>query len=300
MQQTFVTGVDYISQNPGDNPIVVLAKMGVYYINAPANLYIGMITQSIAAAFIPLIGPIVMGIMIIFLGLASPIIISWMGVMLTVGFVTAFYIPMLPYMIFTFGVIAWLMAVIEAMAAAPLVALAITHPEGEGILGSKGEGALMILMNVFLRPAMMIIGYIAAIALCYVSVWIINSGFSHVIGFINSSIYVGWAGLYVLFFSVVIYTTMYVTVVQKAFNLIYMLPDQVMRWVGGHAEQTGHEAAGWAQESQKQVEKAGESSEKGQSGVLEKTVGETKKAIDAIKGGTSGTDVAAGGSNPSA
>ena len=298
LQQTFVTGVNYISQNPGENPIVVLAKMGVYYINAPANLYIAMITESIAAAFIPVIGPIIMGIMIIFLGLASPIIISWMGVMLTVGFVTAFYIPLLPYMIFTFGVLAWLMAVIEAMAAAPIVALAITHPEGEGILGSKGEGALMILMNVFLRPAMMIIGYIAAIALCYVSVWIINSGFSHVIGFISGSIYVGWTGLYVLFFSVVIYTGMYVSVVQKAFNLIYMLPDHVMRWVGGHAEQTGQEAAGWAQETQKQVDKAGEASEKGQSGVLEKTVAESKKAIDAIKKGTESTSGGASGSNP--
>jgi len=101
---------------------------------------------------------------------------------------------------------------------------------------------------------------------------------------------------------VVIYTGMYVTVVQKAFNLIYILPDHIMRWVGGHAEQTGQEAAGWAQETQKQVEKAGEASEKGQSGVLEKTVAESKKAVDAIKGGvSSGTSInVAGGGVPKA
>ncbi len=286
LEYTFTTGVQYLTQHPGDNPIVVLAEMGVYYINAPANVLVSMFLQILASAFIPPFGPLIFGVLIIALGLAAPLIASWMGVMLSVGFVTAFYVPFLPYMIFTFGVIGWLTAVIEAMAAAPIVALAITHPEGEGILGSKGEHGLMILMNVFLRPSMMIIGYISAIALCYVSVWIINTGFSHVLSFIqNGSVYTGWAGLYVTFFSVVIYTSMYVTVAQKAFNLIYMLPDHVLKWIGGQPENVGQEAASWAQETQKQVEKGGEASDKGQSGAVEKVVGAAEAVGTKGKGG---------------
>ena len=286
LQDTFVTGVEYLTKHPGDNPIVVLAKMGVYYINAPANLYVSMITQSLAASYIPMIGPYILAVIVVMMGFAAPLIISWMGVMMTVGFTTAFYVPFVPYMIFTFGVIAWFMAVIEAMAAAPIVALSITHPEGEGILGNKGETALMILMNVFLRPAMMIIGYISAIALSYVSVWIINTGFANVISFIkDGKIYNGWAGLFVLFFSVVIYTSMYVTVVQKAFNLIYQLPDHVLRWIGGHQEGAGAESARWAEEQKTQIKEASDASKSGASGVLEKTFGEAAKRLKKDDGG---------------
>jgi len=108
--------------------------------------------------------------------MALPLLIAWLGVMLAIGYLTAYYIPFVPYMIFTFASIAWLMAVVEAMVAAPIVALSITHPEGEGPFGGKAEQSLMILMNVFLRPSLMIIGYISGIILSYVCVWVINAG----------------------------------------------------------------------------------------------------------------------------
>ncbi len=38
----------------------------------------------------------------------------------------------------------------------------------------------MILLNVFFKAALMIIGYISGIALSYVGVWILNTGFMHV------------------------------------------------------------------------------------------------------------------------
>ena len=266
MSQIFINGVAII-QDPGANPIVALATMGTAYINQAATLWISLLSLNTMFAPVAFItGPIVL--------MASPLVIAWTGVMVAIGFVTAYYIPFLPYMIFTFGVIAWLMVVIEAMVAAPIVALGITHPEGGEAFG-KGEPALMILMNVFLRPTMMIIGYIAAIGLCYVSVWIINTGFGHVIQFIQGDAsgsawkggtgYTNWAGIYGLFFSVLIYTGMYLAVTEKAFNLIYMLPDQILRWIGGHPEHIGGEAAKWGEETKNKVTSAGEKTEGAQS-----------------------------------
>ena len=69
--------------------------------------------------------------------------------------------------------------------------------------------------------------------------------------------YSGWAGIYGFFFSILVYTTMYVTVVQKAFGLITYLPDKVLRWIGGQPESVGQEAAGWAEEGKKAVGDAG-------------------------------------------
>ncbi len=274
-----------IIQQPGVNPVVALANMGVNYINFANELWV--LTIGLAASpFILIIFPLI--------ALILPLLISWLGIMVAIGFITAYYIPFLPYMIFTFASIAWLMAVIEAMVAAPIVALGVTHPEGHDAFG-KGEQAIMILMNVFLRPSMMIIGYIAAIGLSYVSVWIINAGFANAAAFIQGTAtgiqfnysctnslsatgspgcapppinpdnfssmktgYSGWAGIYGFFFSLLIYTVMYLTVVQRAFTLITYLPDKVLRWVGGQPEGLGEQAAQWAEgEPRKQVEGGG-------------------------------------------
>jgi len=274
----FKEGVSIISA-PGVNPIVALANMGTYYINFAAELWLMILEVSLIASLIPIFGIFIFAI----LAILGPLVAAWVGIMLTIGFVTAYYVPVLPYMIFTFGSIAWLMSVIEAMVAAPIVALGVTHPEGHDAFG-KGEQAIMILLNVFLRPSMMIIGYIAAIALSYVGVWILNAGFDQAIGFIQGGInfgtgtanvgseissmwqdtghvvtpaggvsggYTGWAGIFAFFFSILVYTTMYLTIVQKAFGLISYLPDKVLRWIGGSPESLGQEAAGWTEETKK-------------------------------------------------
>jgi len=293
----FKEGLDIIGK-PGVNPIVALANMGTYYINFTMNLWLQLITQSILAMFIPYFGLFVFVLM----GMAMPLLLAWLTVMVSIGFTTAYYVPMLPYMIFTFGSIAWLMAVIEAMVAAPIVALGVTHPEGHDAFG-KGEQAVMILLNVFLRPSMMIIGYIAAIALSYVSVWIINAGFDHAIGFMQGSTqfastsatvntpsagditggYSGWAGVYAYFFSVLVYTTLYLTVVTKAFTLISVLPDKVLRWIGGQAETAGQDSAGWAEDTKKQVESGGKESQQGTKSLQKKTIAEASDQLAKLK-----------------
>ena len=345
MAQIFQNGVAFIKQ-PDVNPIIALANMGTNYINFSADLWMYLLMLEVTTS---LLGPF--GIFIYALVMmAMPLLMAWLSTMLAIGFLTAYYIPFLPYTIFTFGSIAWLMAVVEAMVAAPIVALGVTHPEGEGPFG-KAEQAIMILMNVFLRPSLMIIGYIAGIILSYVCVWVINAGFSNVLPFIQGPAkcatstsaqgwvgsgaaadkgftqgvenalnkqsmsnyvdcgmsvfdgvnfkmsggesmgtgvarsnafdtqgvatgYVGWAGIYGFFFSILIYTSLYITVVQKSFTLISTLPDKVLRWIGGQPESAGGESAGWAEDTKKQVMDAG-TGEKG----IEKAQGQMGKEM---------------------
>ena len=320
MALIFKHGIDIIS-SPGVNPIVALANMGTYYINFSGHMWLMMLDISITTVLIPVFGIFIF----VMIALAMPIVMAWLNTMVSIGFITAYYVPVLPYMIFTFGAIAWLMAVIEAMVCAPIVALGITHPEGHDAFG-KGESSIMILLNVFLRPSMMIIGYIAAIALSYVSVWIINAGFDNAIGFMqgnnafgtgnsdtfkwfswgsgpvdsqgNGNInggYTGWAGIFAYFFSILIYTMMYVTVVQKSFGLISALPDKVLRWVGSQSESYGQESAQWAEETKGKVEKAGEVSGPAVLQVGNKLSGYAGKAGAKLKGGGSGGKASASG-----
>lgn len=259
MAAIFKQGLTTISM-PGVNPVVALANMGVMYINFSGNLWITLMSMSVTSSLIPVFGLFIFALNTF----AMPLLLSWVGIMVSIGFTTAYYIPILPYMIFTFGSIAWLISVIEAMVAAPIVALGVTHPEGHDAFG-KGEAAIMLLMNVFLRPSMMIIGYISGIALCYVGVWILNAGFDNAIGFIQSGDadlhaaeagsgtggYKDWAGVYAYFFGILIYTTIYLTIVQKSFTMIAYLPDKVLRWIGGSPESLGSEAAQWGDENVK-------------------------------------------------
>lgn len=331
MADIFKQGIKTLSE-PGRNPVLALADMGVQYINFSGNLWMTLISFSLAAAMIPILGPAVFALIM----LGMPLVLAWIGIMVSVGFITAYYIPLLPYMLFTFGTLAWLIAVIEAMVAAPVVALGVTHPEGHDAFG-KGEQAIMIMMNVFLRPALMIIGYIAGIALCYVGVWILNAGFDHAIGFIQkggpeetagcvrgawssctygqngdwvmhdkpkqvsgSGNYSDWAGIYAYFFSILIYTTMYLTIVQKAFSLIAVLPDKVLRWIGGSPESAGEQSSQWTEQEMK-----GKTSEAGKdTGSAQGQVGSkmgayaTKKIQGGMPSSGSGEATAEGGGKP--
>ncbi|STX29845.1 DotA [Legionella beliardensis] len=311
MVMIFQSGV-YWLQQPAMNPVLALANMGINFINFANELWIYLLELAVVSIVIPWFGIFIMPL----IALAMPLLVAWLGTMLAIGFVTAYYVPFLPYMIFTFGSIGWLMAVIEAMVAAPIVALGVTHPEGEGPFG-KGEQAIMILMNVFLRPTMMIIGYIAAIALSYVGVWIINTGFANVVSFLqsagsndnfnlnfsggvtggtpvtkfqpNATIgYTGWAGIYAYFFSILIYTSMYLTVVQKAFTLIVVLPDKVLRWIGGQPESAGQEAAQWAEDTKGKVETGAKATTGASQQIDKHLTGYAMKGINKAQGALTG------------
>ena len=333
MAEIFNQGVAIISK-PGVNPIIALANMGTYYINFAGEMWLQMLFLAITSSILPYVGPFIFAL----ISMAMPIMVTWLSLMVSVGFVTAYYIPIMPYMVFVFGGIAWLMAVIEAMVAAPIIALGVTQPEGHESFG-KAEPAIMILMNIFLRPSMMIVGFIAAISLSYVSVWVINAGFTHAISFVQASSetednaptlsnnivdilnkkppkktddkmaknyqmndvgvqggYTGWAGVFAYFFSILAYTTMYLTVVQKSFTLISILPDKILRWIGGQPESYGSESGQWGEEAKGKIEKAGDASNQAQAQTGKQMQGGVTKAMSSLPGAGSGGDVTASGS----
>jgi len=265
-----------VLSNLSNNPIVDLANMGASFIQSTLYSYLGTLAVSGLGSF-PMMGSVIL-ILLAFLG---PLYTAWLSYFVSIGFTTCYYIPLLPYLIFTFGVIAWLFTVIEAMVAAPIMALGVTTPEGEGILG-KGEHGVLLLVNVFLRPSMMVIGFITAIALTYICIWVLNAGFDIAAGFLKvqssevakagmgyDNIYgIQWgdfpfAQLLGCMFYVVIYIGLYLTIIQKSFTLIFLLPDKVLRWIGGHPETIGSETQQWFQEGAQKLDHFGQMTDKG-------------------------------------
>ena len=63
----------------------------------------------------------------------------------------------MPYLLYIFGAIGWMIGVAESLVAAPLVAMGLTHPEGHDLLG-KAEQSLMLMLGIFIQTATMLIG----------------------------------------------------------------------------------------------------------------------------------------------
>ncbi len=212
--------------------------------------------------------------LLIFVPLYTIFILS----LVTIGGVLSYYVPLIPYIIFTFSVVGWLIAVIEAMVAAPLVALGVTHPEGHDFLG-KSEQAIMLLLSVFVRPVLMVLGLVAAIIFSRVVLRFLNTGFFQIL---VESVGGGWTffGFVPIFF---IYTSLVVTIVNQSFSLIYMIPDRVMRWLGVSEQTT---TAGEALQAAKQgYEQVAGGIEKMQGGAIQSMGESTSRKVAEVQKG---------------
>jgi hypothetical protein len=168
----------------------------------------------------------------------------------TAGVVMAFFIPLLPFLIFTLTVIGWFIMVIEALIAAPLVAIGLTHPAGHEFLG-RSQQALMLLVSVFIRPPLILIGFLIGIVLCFVGTQMINLLMSSVILNITQIINNGSKsldlsssaapfGLSILYMMMTwTYVMAIMRLVNQAFGLVYVLPNYICRWIGVPKDESG-------------------------------------------------------------
>ncbi len=178
----------------------------------------------------------------------TPFVIA-VGIFFVIGLTWSYYLPLIPFLIFTLGAIGWLMLVIEAMVAAPLMALGILHPEGKHTVFGEAHTGIMIIAGVFLRPSLMIVGFMASLIMSYVVVYMISIGFIPAVILILggggsgvaddiSTFIANIPGVIIL---MTVYTMLIVVGLNKAFSLVHVLPDRVMRWIGQPGEQTSME-----------------------------------------------------------
>lgn len=162
--------------------------------------------------------------------LFAPAFFALLAWMITLGGTLAVYVPLIPYVIFMFGVLGWIIAVIEAMVAAPLVALGIIAPGGEHEILGKSAPALMLLFSIFLRPSLMVFGLMLGGLVADLMVNILQTTFwSLAVSDIHS-----WDPLSVMFF-LSAFLGLLVLAVNKSFALIHIIPSRVMAWISGQA-----------------------------------------------------------------
>lgn len=164
----------------------------------------------------------------------------FVGAIMVMGFIMAYYLPVLPFLIWLGACLGWLISVVEAMVIAPLWGAMHLHPKGSQLVG-KGETGYQILLSILLRPSLMTIGLIASIVITQVFGIFVNYIFA--IGMklslgsepISSNITVAK----VIWILAVYF--IYVLFMQSLFTKMYgiiTISDNILKWIGIHSSNT--------------------------------------------------------------
>lgn len=274
----------YLTTKSGD-PLASVGSFGMGILHFLDTLWT---TSILIAFFIVLAGSSMqcMQPMALALNALSDIIMTiqnfLFGLLFPAGVLLGIYTPMIPYLIFTLASIGWFILVIEAMTAAPLVAVSFLIPHDSEELGHAAT-AIGMLTGLFIRPALMIVGFAAGTRICQIGIEILNYSFYSTIEMqTGDSTLFGFIAIFLMYVGIVL------TIINQSFTLIHHVPDQVMKWIGIHGEQTNTSGM---QEMKKSVDsgvKMGKTFNTTASGAV-------KAGIEGIKGKKPGQGASAGG-----
>jgi len=161
------------------------------------------------------------------------------GFLIPMGVALGIYLPLIPGMTYCSGVIVWYMMVIETMVAGPIIALGMISPSQETL--GKSQGAILMLLNVFLRPSLMVMGMVFGAKMFDLFAIYFSNIMMNGFDFIGKKAgFDAWYGV-VFFVFWFFYAFSIVGIAQRCYALIYILPDKVISWVGGQSSGSGQE-----------------------------------------------------------
>lgn len=224
-----ITNVLKAGSGYDQNPIIMAKNLGNTMINIS---FAALAVSLIAGAFT--VGGAGVGT---FTMLAGPFSMLF-GTLLVAGASMTYYLPILPFILWIGVVLGWAVLLIEAVIAAPLWAVVHMAPDADGVVGRGGQGYMLVL-SLTLRPALMIVGLIAAISLMHPIGYLINSTFAGAFLLAQGP---GWSGVTATIAGCAIYAGVMISVINRVFGLIHVIPDRLLRWIGGGGNELGSEA----------------------------------------------------------
>lgn len=211
------------------NPLAELAAIGDWILNKSLFMMTVAFGGPTLASFFP-------NSSIVNMALGVSAFLFMIGIATFAVGVTLFYmLPLLPFIRFLVAIAGWLMSVLEAIIAIPLLSIAHLSMKGSGISGDMARSGYMMIFSIFLRPALLIVGMVAALMMFTVSIGILNDLYKGaVIGFRSTAVGEANGGL-----STIIYTIIYCIAAyglcNQSFKLIEVIPNQAMMWINGQA-----------------------------------------------------------------
>lgn len=225
--------------NPGVHPLALLSSLGRSLIEAAIrNLGVaaggtlgGGLMQILGAGGSS--GAVALQTATSFAGTVASTIIM-IGVMLY------YVLPFMPFIYFFFALGGWVKSIFEAMVAMPIWALAHIRIDGDGLPGPGASNGYYLLLEIFIRPVLILAGLIGSIVIFGAMVQVLNQIFdlmvSNTSGAPRETGDVAFVNFYrgpidELFFSIMYAAIVYMTGL-SCFKLIDSVPNNILRWMG--------------------------------------------------------------------
>ncbi|MEO0368594.1 MAG: DotA/TraY family protein [Pseudomonadota bacterium] len=150
------------------------------------------------------------------------------------GLTLMYYIPAIPFILWTFGVIGYLILVLESLIAAPLWAASHALPSGRGLASDASRQGYSLVLNLAIRPPVMVMGLIGGGALMLVATKFAMTTFDiYSASLLKSQMSLTALLTFVALF--VVEVVVLIALIHRCFALVHEASDRVVEWVTGHA-----------------------------------------------------------------
>lgn len=153
-------------------------------------------------------------------------------VTLVLGAAMSIYIPLIPFITWMGAILAYAASMIEGLAGASLHAMSHLDGDGEG-LGQRTTHGYMFYINAIARPALMIIGFFVASALMIAIGTLQAQMFLPAMANVQGN---SVTGIFSIAMFLVVFFVINMTLITASFNLIYVITDQVIGFIGGQVD----------------------------------------------------------------
>lgn len=243
------SGLLNIMDNQGTHPLAMLSALGKSMVDrALQNLLYGVVGQGVGSLlsqyFVGDLGKIAGGFFLK-VGLLA----------FSIGFILYYVLPFMPFIYFFFAFAGWIKSIFEAMVAMPLWALAHIKLDGNGLPGPWATNGYFLLFEIFVRPTLIIFGFLASINIFASLVDVLNGTFRLVAAnvggrdfdaFLNGSATIDHSTMLSSldqFMFMIVYTIIVYMLALSSFKLIDSIPNNILRWMGVMVS-TFHDIAG--------------------------------------------------------
>lgn len=219
-----------------DNPLLDLAVIGhrlVMSVQITAGILIGMATVSNLGDITIFGNKLPLDVFEPVWSVVDGLVTMLLTAMLLGGAILAYLVPAIPFIMFLFALLGWVLAVVEAFISMGVWLAAQTmRGEGDGLTTRSTAGGLVMLAGVVLRPPLMILGLVIG----YFSFVVIIGLFNEIwVPQMKTATEDPGAGVSQFVVLLALYIIIVYGLLRTSMGLIEGLPNGVMDWVGARA-----------------------------------------------------------------
>ncbi len=257
-------GLYDLLENKGVHPLAMLSALGKSMVDASIrNMFLGIVGQGAGQLLSDTFFKQMFSV-------ASSFAFKFGMIGMSIGFILYYVLPLMPFIYFFFAFSGWVKSIFEAIVAMPLWAMAHIRIDGNGLPGPLATNGYFLLFEIFLRPILIIAGFIISVSLFSALVNILHDVFTTLTfvsaGYdIEASSFWGdmtgaggrFAGMFAAtdhnltsmrgpideLFYTAIYAIMVYMIGTSCFKLVDQIPNSIIRWMGASVS-TFQEKAG--------------------------------------------------------